>query len=120
MIFVAKVRDAAKVADALARFYKGDDRVKQDKWGAYQVWTVGDNASLFVEGESDSLVTVRGIALGEGQLLFSTDVALLRSAVTPEASGATKLAGDAVWQQLLGWCQSKQTPATARRVAGAA
>jgi hypothetical protein len=113
LIYVAKVRDAAKVADALARFYKGDDRVKVDTWDAYQVWTVGDNASLFVEGESDSLVTVRGIALGEGHLLFSTDVALLKSAVTPETSGAAKLADDPVWQQLLGWCQSKQTTATA-------
>ncbi len=113
LLFVAKVRDAAKVADALARFYKGDDRVQHDKWGAYQVWTVGDNASLFVEGESDSLVTVRGIALGEGQLLFSTDVSLLKSAVAPDVSGTAKLSDDAVWQQLLGWCESKLTNATA-------
>ncbi|MEX2112636.1 MAG: hypothetical protein WD845_05585 [Pirellulales bacterium] len=113
LLYVATVRDAAKVADALTRFYKGDDRVTRDTWGKYDIWTVGENASLFVEGESDSLVTVRGIALGEGQLLFSTDVELLRSAALPADSGASKLTDDPAWQQLLGWCKSKTTNATA-------
>ena len=113
LLYVVKVRDMAKVLNALTRFYKGDKRVTRDKWGKHDVWTVGDNASLFVEGESDSLVTVRGLALGDDQLIFSTDVELLKSAVTPTDSGAGKLADDAVWRQLLAWCKSKQTGATA-------
>jgi hypothetical protein len=113
LLYVVQMRDADRVLDALTRFYKGDKRVTRDKWGAYDVWTVGDNASLFVEGESDSLVTVRGLALGENQLIFSTDVELLKSAVTPANSGGVKLSDDAIWQQLLAWCKSKQTAATA-------
>ena len=86
-IYLATVRDAAKVRDALVRFYKNDDRVSRERIGEFDVWTVGDGASLFVEGESDSLVTVRGLALGKDQLLFSTDVAQLRAALKASVVG---------------------------------
>ncbi|MGD9721282.1 MAG: hypothetical protein AB7O59_08740 [Pirellulales bacterium] len=111
-LYMTRLTDAAAVSGALARFYRDDERVKRDKWGGYDVWTVGDNASLFVEGESDSLVTVRGLAVGEGQLLFSTDVPLLRQAIdTPQH--AEPLTSDAAWNQLLGWSQKVRTEGAA-------
>lgn len=113
-LYVAGVRDAKTVLDTLTRFYKGDDRVHHARLGPYDVWTVGEGASLFVEGESDSLVTVRGLALGEGQLLFSTHVDLLNSAIGPPAAGP-KLQGDAAWTRLLDWIKGQENQRTALR-----
>ncbi len=78
-LYVAQVRDVPIVAGALTRFYKGDDRVRHERKGGYDIWTVPEGASLFVEGESDSVVSVRALALGEGRMLFGTDEGLLRS-----------------------------------------
>jgi len=101
-LYLATVRDAAKVRDALVRFYKNDDRVSRERIGEYDVWTVGDGASLFVEGESDSLVTVRGLALAKDQLLFGTDVTQLRAALKASVAGPA-LRDDPAWRRLVEW-----------------
>ena len=111
-LYVADVPDVPRVVDALSRFYKGDERVKRQSWSGFDVWTVEGNASLFVEGESDSLVTVRGLAVGDGKLIFSTDAALLRDAVEQTTRGA-KLADDQGWQRLLEWSQAHTDETTA-------
>ena len=111
-LYVAGVRDATKVKEALSRFYQSDKRVEHAQRGAYDVWTVGPGASLFVEGESDSLVTVRGLALGQDQLLFATDVDLLESALAGGGDGP-KLRDDQSWMRLLEWIARQHGEATA-------
>jgi hypothetical protein len=97
-LYWTRVREEAQVLDALRRFYRGDERVRHTRAGDYDVWTVPAGASLFVEGESDSVVSVRALALGDGQMLFSTDPDLLQSALG--GSGGAGLNGDAVWSRL--------------------
>jgi hypothetical protein len=87
-LYVTRVRDIDRVTDALLRFYRGDKRVEHVRVGNYQVWTVPEGNSLFVEGESDSVVSVRALAIGEGQMLFGTDIGLLGSALAARPSGA--------------------------------
>ncbi len=98
-LYVAKVRDVARVRDALSRFYRDDDRVRHEHQGEYDVWTVPEGASLFVEGESDSVVSVRGLALGEGRMLFGTDVELLQSTLADDTAGK-QLKDDSTWAEL--------------------
>jgi hypothetical protein len=86
-LYVTPVRDIDRVTDALTRFYRGDKRVEHLRSGNYQVWTVPEGNSLFVEGESDSVVSVRALAIGEGQMLFGTDIGLLGSAIAASPSG---------------------------------
>jgi hypothetical protein len=109
-LYVAQVREQAKVADALQRFYRDDDRVKHEKSGAYDLWTVPEGASLFVEGESDSVVSVRALALGENRILFGTDAAQLQAALTGNSSG-TALKQDESWSKL--WQLTGQSPENA-------
>ena len=108
-LYVAGVHDVSKVVDVLTRFYKGDKRVAHRKSGDFDVWTVGEGASLFVEGESESLVTVRGLAVGRNTLLFSTDVGMLESALAPV--DAAKLTSDPNWSRLLQWAQPREKEA---------
>ena len=81
-------RQGARRADrgrALARFYKGDDRVRRPGVRRFDVWTVGENASLFAaRARAIRWLRCAGLALGNGQLLFSTDVDLLRAAISPQ------------------------------------
>ena len=69
-LFVAPVRDAAKVRDTFTRFYKSDTKVRQTRVGEFDVWTVDKRGSLFVEGESDSVVTVRALSGWRRTTLF--------------------------------------------------
>jgi len=108
------VRDSKTVLAALVRFYKGDDRVRHTKNGRFDVWTVGAGASLFVEGESDSVVNVRALALGQGQLLFSTSLELLNEALQGPPHVAV-LRGDASWTRLREWMKTKESDKTAIR-----
>ncbi len=78
-LYEVQVRDQATVADALRRFYHGDERVTYQRRDEYDVWTVPEGSSLFVEGESDSVVSVRALALGENRMLVGTDAELLRT-----------------------------------------
>jgi len=87
------------VIDALKRFYRGDKLVRHARSGNYDVWTVPEGSSLFVEGESDSVVFVRALAIGEGHMLFGTDVDLLNSAIAPSAPGM-RLKDSAAWSRL--------------------
>lgn len=112
-LFVAPVRDVAKVRDTFARFYKDDAKVRQARQGDFDVWTVDKRGSLFVEGESDSLVTVRALAVGDGKLLFSTDAELLASTLKTPAGGA--FGDDASWPRLLEDIKSHQDATTAFR-----
>ncbi len=105
-LYVAAVRDQPKVANALERFYRGDERVKHETSGTYEIWTVPEGASLFVEGESDSVVSVRALALGENRLLFGTDAAQLQAALTGNPVGPA-LQQDEGWGKL--W-QQMQSP----------
>jgi hypothetical protein len=98
-LYVAQVREQAQVADALERFYRDDDRVKHEQSGAYDLWTVPEGASLFVEGESDSVVSVRALALGDNRMLFGTDAAQLQAALAGNSSG-TALKQDESWTKL--------------------
>jgi hypothetical protein len=97
-LYRTTVREQAQVADALKRFYAGDERVKYERVGEYDIWTVPQGASLFVEGESDSVISVRALAIGVGELLFSTDPDQLHQAL----SGSTDkpLKDDPAWQEL--------------------
>ncbi|MEX0585688.1 MAG: hypothetical protein WD176_03530, partial [Pirellulales bacterium] len=60
-LYVVRVRDPQRVTGALERFYRGDERVRHVRTGSYEVWTVPEGSSLFVEGESDSVVSVRAL-----------------------------------------------------------
>jgi hypothetical protein len=111
-LYIAGVRDVPTVLATLNRFFQGDNRVIHKRVGAYDVWLAEGTASLFVEGESDALVTVRGLALGEGQLFIGTNIAMLSSAVAPPETAA-RLKDDPDWSRLLTWVKSKQTEATA-------
>jgi hypothetical protein len=104
-LYVAGVRDVERVSDALARFYRGDERVRHARSGNYQVWTVAEGESLFVEGESDSVVSVRALALGEGRMLFGTDVDMLEAALNASPEGP-RLKDDAGWSRL--WNSMKE------------
>lgn len=86
-LYVAQVRDMPRVIDALKRFYRGDDLVTHRRSGNYDVWTVPEGSSLFIEGESDSVVFVRALAVGEDRMLFGTDVNLLNSALAGDPPG---------------------------------
>jgi hypothetical protein len=112
-LFVAPVRDVAKVRDTFTRFYKDDAKVRHARQGDFDVWSVDKRGSLFVEGESDSVVTVRALAVGDGKLLFSTDTDLLTSALKPPAGGA--FGDDAYWSRLLEDIKSHQDATTAFR-----
>jgi hypothetical protein len=81
-LYITTVRDLPTVTSALQRFYQGDDRVKHEQQQGYHIWTVPAGASLFVEGESDSVVSIRALALGEGRMLFGTDEQLLRNTLS--------------------------------------
>ena len=109
-LYVTQVRDMAGVTDALKRFYRGDDRVRHTRTGEYEVWTVPEGNSLFVEGESDSIVSVRSLALGEGRMLFATDVDLLQSVLDGRAA-APGLGDGAAWTGL--WRKMKEQAAEA-------
>jgi len=100
VLYQTVVREQAKVADALKRFYAGDDRVAYQRAGEFDLWTVPAGASLFVEGESESVISVRALALGEGKLLFSTDPDQLREALNGAAGKPLKddLAWRGLWQ----------------------
>ncbi len=111
-VFVVGLRDEKTAKTALTRFYKNDKRVQHAVKGSYDVWTVGPGASLFVEGESDSVVSVRALAVGRNQLMFGTDEALLEPAMQGKLSG-TSLYDDAGWKALLGWINKQPNDATA-------
>jgi hypothetical protein len=98
-LYVARVRDVEHVTGALTRFYRGDDRVRHSQSGNYKVWTVPEGASLFVEGESDSVVSVRALAIGEGRMLFGTDVDMLHAALAASPD-SPRLKDDAAWSGL--------------------
>jgi hypothetical protein len=112
-VYVARTLDEAAIKDTLARFYKGDDRVRKARVGDFDTWTVDNTASLFVEGESDSLVTVRAIALGQGQLFFSTEADSLQAVLAP--SSEAKLIDDAAWKSSTEWMKKQETPTTSLR-----
>lgn len=103
-LYVTRVRDVEKVTDALERFYRGDERVERSQSGNYRIWTVPEGASLFVEGESDSVVSVRALAIGEGRMWFGTDVDMLREALAGSPKG-TRLKDDPAWSRL--WTSMK-------------
>jgi hypothetical protein len=112
-VYVARALDEAAIKDTLARFYKGDDRVRKARVGDFDTWTVDNTASLFVEGESDSLVTVRAIALGQGQLFFGTETDSLQAVLAP--STEARLSDDATWKSLSEWMKKQETPTTSLR-----
>ncbi len=107
-LYMAQVRDVDTVAKALADFYRGDDRVTSEQVGEYQVYTVPEGASLFVEGESDSVVSVRALALGEGRMLFGTDEQLLRTTLAGGPEG-TRLKDDPNWMTLWDTLRQRQS-----------
>ncbi len=112
-LFVAPVRDLAKVRDTFARFYKDDAKVRRTRVGDFDVWSVDKGGSLFVEGESDSLVTVRALAVGEGKLFFSTDTDLLTLALKPAAGSS--LGESPAWARLLDDIKAHQGASAAFR-----
>jgi hypothetical protein len=67
--------------------------------GEYEVWTVPEGASLFVEGESDSVVSVRALALGKNHMIFGTDIEQLKNALAAGGSGP-RWKQDATWSRL--------------------
>jgi len=95
-LYVTRVRDVPAVTNALTRFYEDDDRVKHERQDKYDLWTVSEGASLFIEGESDSVVTIRALALGQGRMLLGTDEELLRSTLAG-GSGSDRLIDNAAW-----------------------
>jgi hypothetical protein len=105
-VYSATVRDAATITDALTRFYKADERVEHVRTSDFDVWSVPEGASLFVEGESDSVVTVRTLAIGVQQLLFGTDVDLLNAALSAKPP-SRPLTDDPAWSRLLSWMEAQ-------------
>jgi hypothetical protein len=113
-LFVAAVRDEATVRQVLARFYQGDDRVHHAQRGPYDLWTVEQGGSLFVEGETSSLVTVRALAVGQGRLLLSTHVDAVEDAIRPR-SELRKLRDEPAWKRLWDWIKHEENDRTALR-----
>jgi hypothetical protein len=113
-VYAAALSEPAKVIETLTRFYRGDKRVAHSRSGDYEVWTVGEGASLFVEGESESLVTVRGLAVGRGQLLFSMDIGLLNAVLAGRNDGP-RLLDDPAWKRLWDYLVKSDSPKTAGR-----
>ena len=111
-LFVVGLKDENTVKAALARFYKDDKRVQHTVKAPYDVWTVGEGESLFVEGESESVVSVRALAVGRNQLLFGSDAALLEPAMQGKPRGKS-LYDDAGWKRLLGWIGEQSARTTA-------
>jgi hypothetical protein len=111
-LYVAAVPDEAKMLETLTRFYKDDEKVHHERKGNYEVWWVDETGSLFVESESETDVTVRGLALGGGHLALATEVAALDKIIAP-ASDLRRLADDAGWSKLLAWTQALATDRTA-------
>ena len=113
-LYVAAVPDEAKMLETLTRFYKDDEKVHHERKGTYEVWWVDETGSLFVESESETDVTIRGLALGAGHLALATEVAALDKIIAP-ASDLRRLADDAGWSKLLAWTQMLATDRTCLR-----
>ncbi len=105
-LYDVQVRDQAMVADALRRFYHGDERVTYQRRGQYDVWTVPEGSSLFVEGESDSVVSVRALALGKNRMLVGTDAELLHTTLEG-GSPSERLKDDDGWLALWNGMQQR-------------
>ena len=99
-LIALSARDTDKITATLTRFYRDDKRVQHKRDGQYDVWTIGENGSLFVEGENHSFFTLHAIAVGDGQLLLSSDAQLVHTAITGQCEGP-QLTSDAVWAKLL-------------------
>ena len=109
-VLVAGVRDMPKVRDTLTRFFKGDDRVRFREANGYQQWTVDDDTSLFVESENDNSATIRGLALGSGQLVMVPHAPLLERAIAPNPH--PPLGSDLGWGKLITWLDSQRNDHT--------
>ncbi|HTM55022.1 MAG TPA: hypothetical protein VL175_13395 [Pirellulales bacterium] len=100
-VYLAQARNGQVVRQTLDRFYEGDDRVHHSRTGSFDMWSVDEGASLFVEGESSSVVTVQGLAFDGQRLLFSTDADTLAKVLAGPAE--RPLADDPAWQTIGQW-----------------
>jgi hypothetical protein len=104
-LYLAQARNGQVVRETLDRFYEEDDRVRHSRSGNFDVWSVDEGASLFVEGESSSVVTVQGLAFDGQRLMFSTDAATLEKALSGPAE--RQLADESSWRAVQ-QCMSSQ------------
>jgi hypothetical protein len=111
-LYIAAVRNMRELLPSIERFYSDDRRVSHSRLGDYDLWTVKGRASLFVEGESDSVLNVRGLAAGKGQLLFSTDVEMLNQALT-DKKPPSALVDQPQAKRMLDWMGHRQDAGTA-------
>jgi hypothetical protein len=113
-LYSVAMQDAPRVLSALMRFYKGDKRVKHEATTRYELWTVGPGASLFVEGQGSSNLSIRGIAVSGNQLLLSLDPDRLKAALESQIE-ASPVAKDADWKTLGEWLDKQSNAQTAAR-----
>jgi hypothetical protein len=98
-LYEIECRDAARVERALTRFYEGDPSVERQDLAGSVLWSVGENQTIFVEGEGESLSGWRAIALEGERMVLGSDPELVRWAIarsdpTPSHSG---------WEPVVDW-----------------
>jgi hypothetical protein len=113
-LYAVEARDTKKIINTLQRFYRSDRDVSYAVADNVHTWTVGPGHSLFVEGESESLISIRGVAVGDNRLFFTTEPKLLNLASTRDHAGTTLLE-NATWKELNSWVQRRQNARTALR-----
>ena len=106
--------DPPALIESLNRYYRGDRRVTRDVVASHHIWSTGERESLFVEGESNSVVSIRAIAIGQGRLLLSGKPERVRAVVAPSAEAAPA-SRDPQWRQLLQLIDHDPTPRQAAR-----
>lgn len=88
-----------RVQTALAKFFKGDSAVAAEEIAKHQCWSVEPGKSLFVEVESEDLVSYRAVAIGPEGFFLATDPAILKAALTQNMPLTST--DKALWEQLL-------------------
>ena len=105
-LYAVQTSEAEKIAATLARFYRGDEDVTYMSPGDVHTWTIPPGLSLFVEGESDSLISIRGVAVDATRLIFTTEPKLLQLALQDRSDAA--LGDDPDWKHLDTWANLHQ------------
>lgn len=96
---VVSCREVPLVASFLKKLYAGEKNVAYEKQGEVHLWTAKKNGNLFVEGEDQSLMDIRAVALTPSELIFSSDIAYVRAALAAKVP-ADPLDKDADWRLL--------------------
>jgi hypothetical protein len=111
-LYVAECQDTRRAKDILQKFYASDRLVEHTGTGAYDVWTVPSGGSLFVEGESEEIPTIRALAIGEQRLLFATSPSLLQEGLRDEPA-SDPVRQSELWRPMRAWLEEHDSAESA-------